>query len=212
MTLLHEIPELVERSRERRISAGASVFSVGDPLEVVHVVHDGVLLVRSTTPDGDPAVVDVRARGDLLDDTALLPANAHLHLDQAVALTDCVVLQIPLAVFEALRDQSIDVGAALMAQLSDQTRRLSHGLVDLLGRPARARTARRIGDIARALDRSELTSSAVVLTQHDLAEFVGTTRPTLNATLGELQAAGAVAVSRGRLSVTDLDALERFAQ
>jgi CRP-like cAMP-binding protein len=212
VTLLHEIPEVVERSRERQIGAGASVFSVGDTLEMVHVVHDGVLFVRSTTPDGDPAVVDVRARGDLLDDTALLPGNAPLHLDQAVALTDCVVLQIPLAAFESLRDQSVDVGAALMAQLSDQARRLSHGLVDLLGRPARARTARRIGDIARALDRSGLTSSAVVLTQHDLAEFVGTTRPTLNATLGELQAAGAVAVSRGRLSVTDVDALERFAQ
>jgi CRP/FNR family transcriptional regulator, cyclic AMP receptor protein len=210
VTGLDQLPELAASSRVRHVAAGQAVFAVGEAIEVAHVVRSGAVFVRSTTLDGDPAVVDVRARGDLLDDSALLGTGPLLHLDQAVALTDCEILQLPMREFERLRDTSPEFGAMLVTRLTDQARRLSNGLVDLLGRPVRVRTARRLLDLAEALDRSGLTGSPITMTQGDLAEFAGTTRPTLNATLGEFESAQAISRGRGSLTIVARGALLRF--
>jgi CRP/FNR family cyclic AMP-dependent transcriptional regulator len=211
MTGLHEVVELAEIARRCEVTAGDVVFEVGDPVDAVHIVVSGVLLVRSVSIDGDQAVVDVRGRGDLLDDTALLDGRPALHFDGATALTGVRLLRVPLHAFDDLRDRSATVGAALVGQLTDQVRRLSTSLVDLLGRTGRARAARRLLAIADALERSGMASTPLVVTQKDLADFVGTTRSTLNAHLKEFEGAGAIASSRGRLTITDVDALDRFA-
>jgi CRP/FNR family transcriptional regulator, cyclic AMP receptor protein len=211
VTGLDEIPELVACCRVRHVAAGDAVFAVGEVIDVAHVVRSGAVFVRSITLDGDPAVVDVRVRGDLLDDSALLGTGPLLHLDQAVAVTDCEILQLPMVEFERLRDSSPEFGAVLVARLTDQARRLSNGLVDLLGRPVRVRTARRLLDLADALDRSGLVGSPITMTQGDLAEFAGTTRPTLNATLGEFESARAISRSRGSLTILAREELLRFA-
>lgn len=211
MGQLHELVELGPVARQLDRGAGDVIFEVGDPVEAVHVVLAGVLLVRSVSIDGDLAVVDVRGRGDLLDDTALLDGRPGLHYDGATALTPVRLLRIPLRRFDELRDGSSAVGAALVAQLTDQVRRLSTALVDLLGRSARSRAARRLLVIAETLELSGLVASPLVLTQQELADYVGTTRSTLNSHLKEFETAGAISSARGRLTITDPAALARFA-
>jgi CRP-like cAMP-binding protein len=211
MTELHDHPDLVAVGFERTYAAGQSVFEVGDPLDAVHVVIDGVVLVRSVSIDGDSAVVDVRGRGDLLDDTAVLEDRPALHYEAARTVTVVRLLRIPRRSFDDARDRSPDLGAVLVRQLSDQVRRLSAALVDLLGRPGRARAARRLLALSEALARSDLAGSALVLTQQDVADFAGTTRSTLNAYLQEFEETGALTRSRGRITITDPRALEAFA-
>jgi CRP/FNR family transcriptional regulator len=210
MGRLDELAELGEVARQVTRPAGDVIFEVGDPVDAVHVVLDGAILVRSVSIDGDLAVVDVRGGGDLLDDTALLEGPRGLHFDGATTLTPVRLLHIPLRRFDELRDTSAAVGAALVMQLTDQVRRLSTSLVDLLGRSARARAARRLLVIARTLERSGISATPMVVTQQDLADYVGTTRSTLNAHLKEFETAGAIASSRGRLTITDVTALAHF--
>jgi len=208
---LHDAPELVALARVKPLAPGQVAFDVGDPVEAVHVVLSGALLVRSISIDGDPAVVDVRGRGDLLDDTALLDRRPSLHFDGATALTDVRLLRVSLRAFDELRDRSPAIGAALVMQLTDQVRRLSTSLVDLLGRPGRARAARRLLAIADTLDRSHMAGATLKMTQQDLADYVGTTRSTLNAHLQTFEGVGAIASARSRLTITDPAALDRFA-
>jgi CRP-like cAMP-binding protein len=98
----------------------------------------------------------------------------------------------------------------LVRQLSDQVRRLSGALVDLLGRSGRARAARRLLAMSDALARSDMGGTELLLTQQDIADFVGTTRSTLNAYLQDFERAGALTSSRGRLTIVDPRALESF--
>jgi CRP/FNR family transcriptional regulator, cyclic AMP receptor protein len=49
------------------------------------------------------------------------------------------------------------------------------------------------------------------VTQDDLAQLAGTTRPTVNRALQEAARDGVVRVGRGRLEVLDLDAVRRRA-
>jgi CRP-like cAMP-binding protein len=208
---LHEIPELRSLGRELVRAPGHVVFEVGDPVDAVHIVLSGAILVRSVSLDGDLAVVDVRGRGDLLDDTALLGDRPQLHYDGATTLTDVRLLKVPLGPFDELRDASPVVGAALVGQLTDQVRRLSSTLVDLLGRQARARAARRLLAIAEALARSDMDGCPLVITQRDLADYVGTTRSTLNSYMQQFEQAAAVTSTRGRVTITNPRALDRFA-
>lgn len=208
---LHDSPELVALARVKALSPGQVAFDVGDPVDAVHIVLSGALLVRSISLDGDLAVVDVRGRGDLLDDTALLDRRPSLHFDGATALTDVRLLRVSLRAFDELRDRSPAVGAALVMQLTDQVRRLSTSLVDLLGRPGRARAARRLLAISETLDRSQMGGRPLKMTQQDLADYVGTTRSTLNVHLQTFEGAGAIASARSRLTIKDPRALDRFA-
>lgn len=211
MPALHQDPRLAEAGIERRVDAGTAVFEVGDPVDAVHIVLDGVVLVRTVSIDGDSAVVDVRGRGDLLDDTALLDRAPTLHYDAAVAITAARVLRLSRRAFDELRDRSPEVGAALIVQLTEQVRRLSGAVVDLLGCPGRTRAARRLLAIADALHRSDMEGQVLALTQQDIADFVGTTRSTLNAYVQEFEDARALRTGRGRLTIIDRRALERFA-
>jgi CRP-like cAMP-binding protein len=97
-----------------------------------------------------------------------------------------------------------------VAQLTEQVRRLSSGLVDLHARPAKARAALRLIVIAETLTRSDMGQAALTATQQDLADYVGTTRSTLNACLQEFERASAVTSSRGHLTITDAQALAHF--
>jgi CRP-like cAMP-binding protein len=208
---LHDSPELRAAGRELTRGPGHVVFEVGDPVDAVHIVVSGAILVRSVSLDGDLAVVDVRGRGDLLDDTALLGDRPELHYDGATTLTDVRLLRVSLASFDELRDASPAIGAALVAQLTDQVRRLSSTLVDLLGRQARARAARRLLAISETLSRSGMDGCPLLITQRDLADYVGTTRSTLNAYVRQFEEAAAVTSTRGRITITNPRALDRFA-
>jgi CRP/FNR family transcriptional regulator, cyclic AMP receptor protein len=191
----------------RPVSGGSTIFAAGSPTEVVHVLHSGVALIRAISMDGDPAVVDVRSTGAILDDTIFLPDGPSLHLDQAVAVTSCEVLEVPTAMFRRRCDESAVIGAAVIAQLSEQTRRLSRALVDLLAQPLRVRVALRLVDLATALSAAGLEGATISMTQRDLAEYIGTTRSTLNVELRELQSAGALVIGRGEFAITDADVL-----
>jgi CRP/FNR family transcriptional regulator, cyclic AMP receptor protein len=203
VSALLEHPVVLGEARRREVAAGTTVFAVGDATDTAQILEHGVVMIRSTTVDGDRAAVDVRGRGDLLGDTGLTGTSGALHLDEAVALTPCRLLELGAARLDELRDEYPEVAAALVAQLSAQVRRLSAALVDALGRPARVRTARRLASIADALARSGIEHQPVLLTQHDLAEYVGTTRPTINAQLSRMQALGAIEVARSRVTIVD---------
>jgi CRP/FNR family transcriptional regulator, cyclic AMP receptor protein len=211
VSLSFGINDLMQHSRSFHVDAGRQIFGMGDPVDGAVILQSGVVFMRSTTIEGDSAVVDVRGAGDILTDTLLLSDDLRLHLDEVVALTACELMRIPRTVFNEVRDRSAAVGSLVTTQLSAQVRRLSDALVDALGCPARARAARRLLDVDSALSRSGLDGSRVMVTQQDLAEYVGTTRPTLNTTLAGFQDAGALVIGRGHITITDREALSRFA-
>jgi len=210
MTALLEQSNLSDVGRFRLVSPNHEIFRLGDPVDSIAVIVKGVVLVRSGTAEGDGGAVDVRARGDVLGDSALLGPPVLLHLDTAVTLTECEILQVPLSAFEELRRTNPALGADIIGQLTDQARRLSSSLIDLLGRPVRVRAARRLRLLADALERSGMAGRELVITQRDLAELVGTTRSTLNSQLGTFQDERALTTARGRIVINDPEVLDRY--
>ena len=97
---------------------------------------------------------------------------------------------------------------ALLGALAVQVQDLINLVVDLRRGNATARLALLLGNMAQAV----AEDASLPVTQQELAELLGVTRPTANGALRELEALGLVERGYGRLRVRDRHALAKFAR
>ena len=90
-----------------------------------------------------------------------------------------------------------------------EVRRLAVQLVDALYVPIEKRVWRRLLELTQVFEERDAVTTAIPLTQEELAQVVGTTRPTLNRLLRDGEQAGILLIGRGRLEVLDRSALAR---
>jgi CRP/FNR family cyclic AMP-dependent transcriptional regulator len=213
--LLEGIPDdearrVLARCRRRRFAAREVIFHEGDPADGMHLIAAGRVTVRVTTSSGSTATLDIVGPGDPLGELALLTAGAPRSAT-ATALVATETMALAGSVFAELRATFPAVTDVLVAVLAERNRSLTARLMEALYLPAETRVARRLLDVAARFPGKGAGPVVVSLTQDDLADLAGTTRETVNRTLGQLAARGVVAVGRGRVTVLDEAALRRRA-
>ena len=199
---------LMRVARRRKFARNEVIFHEGDPGDTLHLVAQGHVAIRVTTPLGDVATVRVLRAGEFFGELAVVlpaPRNA-----TAVAVDAAETLAVHRSEFEALRDRHPAMQHVLVDALVSEVRRLAVQLLDALYVPVEKRVWRRLAELAQVFSDGE--NVTIPLTQEELAQVVGTTRPTMNRLLREGEAAGIVQVSRRRVEVTDLAALSRRAR
>ena len=85
-------------------------------------------------------------------------------------------------------------------------RRLSGALVEALYVPVDKRVVRRLLDLDLAFA-TTADATTIPITQEELAQLAGTTRPTANRVLRELEDRGIITLARGKLVVEDRSGL-----
>ena len=192
--------------RRRRFARNEVIFHDGDPGDTLHLLAKGHVAIRVTTPLGDVATVRVLKSGDCFGELAVVspaPRNA-----TAVAIGTVETLGIHRTQFDELRERQPSIEGLLVEALVAEVRRLTVQLLDALYVPVDKRVWRRLTELA-AIFRDGTDPVVVPLTQEDVAQVVGTTRPTVNRLLREGEAAGIVRIARGRLEILDPDAIAR---
>lgn len=185
-------------ARRRRFARREVLFHEGDPGDTLHLIERGRVAVRITTPLGDTATLVVLGAGDVVGELALVDGAEGRRSATAVALEKTETLSLHRDEFAALRREHPSVEHLLVSALTATVRRTSRHLLDALYVPADKRVARRLIDLVDVYGTDE-----IAITQDDLASLAGTSRATVNRVVGELEAAGALALSRGRIVVTD---------
>jgi CRP-like cAMP-binding protein len=99
----------------------------------------------------------------------------------------------------------------LLGLLAGQVDRLSHRLLEALYVSVDRRVARRLLELVAIYGHGLDGPVTIPLTQNELADLAGGSRPTVNEILQRLAAQGAVSLGRGRVVVEDRAALERRA-
>lgn len=200
--------DVLASARRRKFRRGDILFHEGDPADTLHLVAAGALGVRVTTPLGDVAMVNVLTVGDHVGELAVVspaPRNATVS-----ALTAAETLAIHRSELEALQSRAPEVRDVLIEALVASVRRLTEQLLEAMYVPVERRIPRRLLALATALSPDgDPADVDIPLTQAEIAEVVGTTRPTANQVLGSLAADGAIALARGRVSIVDVDLLGR---
>jgi CRP-like cAMP-binding protein len=186
-------------ARRRRYARNEALFHEGDHGDSLHLIAEGHVAVRVTTPMGEVATLRIASPGEHLGELAVLspaPRNATV-----VALDAVETLSIQKPDFDDLRRRHPEVDAMAMEGLVAEVRRLAAQLQEAMYVPAPERVRRRLVDLVARFGRT------VPLTQDDLAGLAGTSRKTVNEVLRDAEARGIVRLGRGRIEVLDPAAL-----
>lgn len=198
-------------ARRRRFTRGEVIFHEGDPGDSIHLVAKGHVGIRIHTPLGDTAMVRVVGRGDFFGELAAVspgPRNA-----TAQCLSQAETVMLSREQLSALQAQHPEVDRILIAALAAEVRRLAAQVVELAYVPAERRVWRQLVTLCDVFAGDDDGGGAVVpLTQEELAEIVGCTRPTVNQVLRGGENEGIISLTRGRIRVEDRALLERKAR
>jgi CRP-like cAMP-binding protein len=197
-------------ARRHRYRRREVIFHEGDPAHSMHVIINGQVALRVTTPLGDSATLDILGPDDMFGELALLPpAGPRSATAQALAPTETVA--VAADDFTALRHEQPAVATSLLATLVERNRKLNGRLVEALYVPVEVRLIRRLLDIAERFG-PKGDVCEVMLSQDDLAGLAGTTRETTNRILSSLATQGLLRLGRGRIELVDAATLSRKAR
>jgi CRP-like cAMP-binding protein len=200
-----KVRDLLSIARRRTFRKGEVVFHQHDPADSLHLVSKGRFKVEVVTPLGEPATIGIRGPGDSFGEMAIAGPGAKRSAT-IEALEDGETFCVIESEFRRLRREHPETNQLLIDMLAGEVRMLNERLLEALYVPVDRRVVRRLSELAKLYGGGE-GSVVVPLTQDELAGLAGTTRPTVNQVLRNLEDAGLVELGRGKTIVTDPDAL-----
>lgn len=201
--------EFLALGRRRSFSRHEVVCHAGDPADALHLVIEGRLAVRVSLPTGDTAMLNVLGPGSYFGELALLRPDGH-RTATITALEASETFAVTAAAFHRLRESRPGVERTLTALLANRIDELSQQLLEALYVGLGRRLCRRLVELSRIYSTGD-GPVVIPLTQSQLADLTGGTRPTVNQSLQKLVDQGILSLSRGKVVVLDLDRLHEKA-
>jgi CRP-like cAMP-binding protein len=198
---------LLAVARRRSFARGEVVCHEGDPADSLHLVEQGHLAVRSGLASGATATFTILSAGDYFGELALLRADRR-RTATVVALEPSRTLAVAASAFDALCARNPGLERVVAALLADRIDTLSRRLLETMYESVDRRVHRRLLELARSYGTGG-AAATIPLSQAQLADLVGSTRPSVNLVLQRLVELGVVGLGRARIEVLDLAALER---
>jgi CRP-like cAMP-binding protein len=196
-----EREQLLASTRRRTYARGEVLVREGEPSDSLHLVESGRLAVRVDTSDGDTAIFNVIGPGDCFGELSLVGGGAQVRTATVVALEEATTRSVTTAVFEDLRSRHADIGEFLLDLFARRIGELSARLVEVMYDGLDRRVHRRLLDLVGTYGTDGSGPVTIPLTQEQLAQLVGGTRPSVNEVLQRLAGQGVVELGRGRVVV-----------
>ena len=203
---------VLSRMHRRTYAAGEVLFHEGDLADTLHFLVEGRAVAKRFSADGDPLTYTVIGPGQAFGELAMLARDGRRTATiQAIEPTTTLVLTF--GDFERLCAEQPSVARLLTRLLAVRIGRLTEALMEALHTPADLRIMRRLVDLFGLYAREGGRPGALALpiTQSELSELAGVTRPTANRVLRRLESAGIVKLGRGTITVVDAPALRAAA-
>jgi CRP/FNR family transcriptional regulator, cyclic AMP receptor protein len=193
----------------RTFKQGSIVFSQGDPGDALYGVVTGRVRISASVKDGKEMFLNIMEPGDTFGEIALLDGASRTATASATA--DCELILIKREAFLGLLQNEPKVAFHLI-QLLCQRIRWTSGMAEdsaLLASPARL--ARRLLSLARLHGYNTQQGARLILSQEEIARFLGLSRQIVNQYLQQWKASGWVKLGRGHITVVDEGALQSIA-
>jgi CRP-like cAMP-binding protein len=202
---------IAEHGARRSFLAGSTIFREGDPGVFVYAVVAGQVKLTVATSAGRDVLVSVKGVGDSFGELAALDGRARSATATATQATTLAALDATtfLELLETRPAAAVETLRQLATYLRAANQRVSASAAD----DTVARAARQLLDLADRYAEHHPDQSRIELaiSQDDLAAWIGTTRESAARALARFRAAGCLATSRGRITITDTARLRSFA-
>jgi len=199
-------PSLQRREFPRR----TLILQQGDPGHCLHIVYSGQVRVFVASETGQEMTVDILSKGDVFGEMALLSNHPRSASVMALQKTQTLVLQ--RAEFHRYLRDCPEIGINILEVLTNRLRATTAYASELVFRDLHGR----IGRVLLGLgERHGVTTDDgleidLSLTQSDLAALVGSTRESVNRTLGVYRDHGLISICGTRITIHRQDDLRRL--
>jgi CRP/FNR family transcriptional regulator len=204
------LARVAEVTVPRHFEAGEVVFREGDQSDTCYIVRTGhVRAIREHT-DGRTITLATFGPGEIFGELAIFDEERRSATIECLDETDLVAI-LANDMRRMLREHP-DIAVKLLAALSRRLRETNERLTRQSFQTVQSRVASVLAELVIAA-RSEGAGEADVLitaTQADLAQLAGSSRESASRFLAVLERAGIITQGRGRLTVHQPGALERY--
>lgn len=200
---------VAEFVRPVHVAKGETVYSPGQSVSRLLVMHSGHLKVSHAAANGQEQILRTVTDGDVVGERAFL--TGHQPNDLVVALEDSRMCVFDHTDLSALLRDYPDVGLRMLRTLSDRLASVERLLAAITSSDVSARIAAYLLDLPGSI-RDGVPTVWLPLAKYEIASYLGTTPETLSRRLAALSASGVIEL-HGRRDVTilDIDGLERVA-
>lgn len=195
--------------RRRRLRAGQTAFTTGQPFDGLYVVRFGSLKTSMTHVDGTEHVLSFPMKGDLLGFDGVC---SNSYLNEVVALTDCDLIRIPVTELFSMGRGNCDLERLVYWAISREIvhEQMTNGLSHAAKSEARvARFLRIQSERFKALGYSPLRFT-LPMTRRDIGNHLNVTLETVSRAFSALDHLGIIAVERRDVTIICPDALRQF--
>jgi len=180
--------------------AGETVFGPSASPSSVFVLHEGLVRIYRLSETGAEIAFGYVIPGEIFGEATLFNDDARRSFAGAVRKSTVLVVPKEMGTKALLHRPSVALDVA--AQLTKRLRRLENHLENSVVRDVRARVGLALIELADDFGqlKGDRLDIELPLTQAQIATLVGSTRQSVNTSLGELEEAGLI--ERRRLGVT----------
>lgn len=203
-----ELMALVRDFARREFKAGESIFQQGDPGEVLYLIESGEVRIFVQGREGQELSFIMHGPGDIFGEMALidnLPRSAG-----AVATEDTALYALPRDQFRDHMRRSFQLAMNFMIALSMRVRYTGEMMGNLALLDVPSRLANKLVELAQTQGLAEENGIKIkkALTQSELASMLGTTRESINKSLGNFKKQNLLKVEQGYITIFNLEALK----
>ena len=205
-----DLAQVAELAVPRTFSAGAVVFREGDASDTCYVIRAGHARAVLEHPDGRSITLAQFGPGEIFGELAMLGEEPRSATVEAIEETEAIAILGP-DMRRLLREHP-EISIRLIASLGRRLRETNDRLSRQSFQTVQSRVASVLAHlVAGARDEGAADGDVLITaTQSDLAQLAGSSRESASRFLAVLERAGIITQGRGRLTVHDAAALERY--
>jgi CRP-like cAMP-binding protein len=205
-----ELEQVAEVAVPRSFSAGEVVFREGDESNTTYVVRSGHARAIRQHSDGRVITLANFGPGEVFGELAMFDSDRRSATIEAI--DDLDLLAILAADMQRLMRDHPDIAVKLVTTLGRRLREVNDRLTRQSFQTVQSRVATVLAELVRDAQSEGASETDVLITatQAELAQLAGSSRESASRFLATLERAGIITQGRGKLTVHEPAALQRY--
>ena len=206
-----ELAPLAAHLRRRTFQRGEVIFHQDDQGDRLHFVAEGMVKISIISQDGRENDIALLTTGDCFGEMSVLDGG--LRSATAVAAEPTETMTLAGEDFLAFLNEHTQVAIQIIALLVRRLRDMDEMVGDMVFLDVPTRVAKKLLALAQTYQESRDPAGniTVPLGQEELSRLVGSSRETVSRTLTMYRKMGLVTTSHRRITITNVNGLERMA-
>jgi CRP/FNR family transcriptional regulator/CRP/FNR family cyclic AMP-dependent transcriptional regulator len=206
-----ELEPLASRLRPRAYQKGEVIFHQDDPGDRLHFVAEGMVKISIVSTDGRENDIALLSRGDCFGEMSVLDGGRRSAT--AVAVEPTQTMTSSREDFISFLNEHVQVAIDIISLMARRLRNMDEMIGDMVFLDVPTRVAKKLTDLAEtyAASRDDSGKVTIPLGQEEMSRLVGSSREAVSRALATYRRMGLLTTSHRRITIDDLQGLERMA-